>query len=90
MPSTGREVNGSDRHTSPPAAAMRRRSPKRCVNQRPLLVGSTERLRQQRRLCVRRLVARLVAGLQCGGAAPRNSSIFPLKKIVVSLTVSRR
>jgi Restriction endonuclease BglII len=43
-------------------AAMRRCSPKRCVDQRPLLVGSTERLRQQLRLCVRGLVARLVTG----------------------------
>jgi hypothetical protein len=50
------------RATGALAAATRRRSPERCVDQRTLLVGSTERLQQQFCLRVRGLVARGVAG----------------------------
>ena len=44
------------------ASAMLRRLRKRCVYQRPLLVGRTERLQQQLRLRARDLVTRDVAG----------------------------
>jgi len=44
------------------ASAMFRRLPKRCVYQRPLLVGRTECLQQQLRLRARDLVIRGVAG----------------------------